>query len=158
MKPVTAEVRIEAPLERVFHVCTDLEHAPGRLRGIKALEVLTPGPIGKGTRFRETRVMFGREASETMEIVEFQPGRGYTVTAQSCGARYRTEFAFAPESGGAATRMRVTFEGTPVSLAAKLMAPLTGFMVKACAKVLQADCADIKAACEGRSPQVAPAG
>jgi carbon monoxide dehydrogenase subunit G len=148
MKSITTETRIDAPPARVFEVFTDLRRAAERIRGIEELEVLTAGPIGKGTRFRETRVMLGKKSSETMEIVDFQPGRSYAVTAQSCGARYLTTFNFEPDGGG--TRVRMTFGATPVSFAAKLMVPLLGFMAKSLEKMLAADCADLKAVCEGR--------
>jgi uncharacterized protein YndB with AHSA1/START domain len=153
MKPVTAEVLVEAQPERVFQLFTDFEHAAERARAIESVEMLTHGPTRVGTRFRETRVMFGRRASETMEVAELEPGRGYVLTAESCGARYRTAVTFTPERGGAATRVRATFEGTPVSLMARLLTPLMGFMAKACARALEADCADLKAACEGRGPR-----
>lgn len=157
MKPIVVEVLVEAPVERTFQVFTDLEHAAERVRGIRKVELLTPGPFGKGTRFRETRVMFGKEAKETMEVVEHERDRGYALHAESSGSRYRMAFAFEPERGGAATRVRASFEATPVTLAAKLMAPLFGLMAGTCAKALRADCADLKASCEGREQRAAPA-
>jgi uncharacterized protein YndB with AHSA1/START domain len=158
MKPVIVETLIDAPPERVYQAFTDLEHGAERVRAIRKIEVLTPGPFGKGTRFRETRVMFGKEASETMEVVEHEHARRYVLAAESCGMRYRSVFEFEPERGGAATRVRIRMEATPVSLAAKLMAPLSGLMAKACAKALAADCADLKAVCEGSTTAPAPAG
>ena len=61
---------ISASPERVFALFTDLAHAPDNIRAIKKLELLTPGPMCMGTRFRETRVMFGKEATEEMEVIE----------------------------------------------------------------------------------------
>lgn len=148
MKPITTEARIDAPPARVFEVFTDLARAAGRVQGIKRLELLTDGPVGKGTRFRETRVMFGREATETMEILDFQPGRAYSVGAQSCGSRYLSTFTFEPD--GAGTRVRMTFGATPLSFFAKLLAPAMGFMAKSCARMIAADFADLKAVCEKR--------
>ena len=158
MKPVIIEARIDAPPARVFEVFTDLAHAPDRVRGIKQLELLTSGPVGKGTRFRETRVMFGRQATETMEILDFQPGRAYSVGAESCGARYLSTFTFEPD--GAGTHVRMTFGATPVSFFAKLMVPMMSFMRKSCAKMIAADIDDLKAACEGRPApgKAVPAG
>ena len=147
MKPVTVETVIAAPPTHVFALFTDLRGAPGRVRGIQSLELLTDGPVGKGTRFRETRVMFGKASSETMEILSFEPGRSYSVGAHSCGTRYLTTFDFEPVAGG--TRVRMSFQGTPEALPARLLAPLFGFMTGAVRKAVEADMADLKTACEG---------
>ena len=149
MKPVVIETEIAAPPARVFAVFTDLARAPERVRAIEALEVLTPGPFGQGTRFKETRVMFGKSSSETLEVVEFQPGKGYALTAESSGTRYLSTFAFEPSDNG--TRVRLTFTATPVSAAAKMMGPMLGLMAGTLEKAIRADLEDIKAACEGRA-------
>jgi uncharacterized protein YndB with AHSA1/START domain len=147
MKPIRIETVIAAPPAHVFGLFTDLAGAPGRIRAIRKLELLTPGPVGKGTRFRETRAMFGKESSETMEILSFEPGRSYSVGAQSCGTRYLTSFDFEPAASG--TRVRMSFQGTPVSFAARLLAPLFGFMAGSVRKAIEGDMTDMKAACEG---------
>lgn len=152
MKPVTVETVIAAPPARVFALFTDLRGAPERVRGIQSLELLTEGPVGKGTRFRETRVMLGKASSETMEVLAFEPGRSYSVGAHSCGTRYLTTFEFEPVPEG--TKVRMRFQGTPEALPAKLLAPLLGFMAGAVRKAVEADMADLKAACEG-APAVA---
>ncbi|MBC7834882.1 MAG: SRPBCC family protein [Phycisphaerales bacterium] len=151
MKTMSVTTTIEAPARRVFEVFADLRNAAGRVKGITALEVLTEGPIGKGTRFRETRKMFGREATETMEILEFEPDRGYLVGGESCGMRWRSTFDFVPEAGGERTRVTMTFAATPLTLMAKLMSPLSGMMTKACRKMLERDLADLKGAAEAGS-------
>ena len=121
---------ISASPERVFALFTDLAHAPDNIRAIKKLELLTPGPMCMGTRFRETRVMFGKEATEEMEVIELDPGRSYAVTASSCGTRYLTRFSFQPVPEG--TRVDLRFEATPVSFFAKLMMrPMGALMAKA---------------------------
>jgi hypothetical protein len=148
MKPVVVETEIAAAPARVFAVFTDLAHGPERVRAIEALEVLTPGPVGQGTRFKETRRMFGKSATETMEFVEFEAGKHYTLGAESCGTRYRTSFSFEP--AGAGTRVRMSFEATPLSMAAKMMAPMLGLMTGTLTKAIQSDFDDLKSFCEQR--------
>ena len=65
---VRTERFVTRPVEDVFAVFTDLHRAAERIRGIERLEVLTDGPVGKGTRFRETRIMFRREATEEHRV------------------------------------------------------------------------------------------
>lgn len=81
---------IHAAPERVFEALTDFANAPGRIQAINRLEVLTPGPVRAGTRFRETRIMFKREDTQEMEVVEFDPPRRVVIGDDACGCRFRT--------------------------------------------------------------------
>lgn len=137
---------VEATREEVFTVASDFHHAAENIRGIEQLEVLTDGPIGVGTRFRETRKMFGKESSEVMEITAFDPPESYVVEAESCGAHYRAEYRFTSDIAG--THMRVTFDTQAVSWLAKLLTPLSMLMMGPMKKVIDADLEDVKAAAE----------
>jgi uncharacterized membrane protein len=138
---------IDAPPQLVFELITDLRSAPERIEAIKSLDVLTDGPMGKGTRWRETRVMFGREATEEMEIVDFRPGESYATESESCGCRYRCTLAVSPE--GAGTRLSTSFEATAVTFMARVMgAIMMPLMRKAVTKAFDKDLADMKAAAE----------
>lgn len=125
---VTVSQHVAAPPERTFAVFTDLRGAVERLSGITSLDVLTDGEVGAGTRWRETRVMFGKEATEEMWITSFDPPRGYAVEADSHGSRYRTDFTFAPAGDG--TDVTMTFVAEPHSFTAKLLSPLMKLMMK----------------------------
>lgn len=140
--------RIAAPVDRVFAVFTDLRNAAGRIRGITRLEVLTDGPIGRGTRFRETRIMFKKEATETMEIVDFQPNRSYTVACTSCGAEMRSNFRFTPV--GNQTDVTMEMDARPISFMAKLLSPVMKLMMgPMMRKCIQGDFDDLKRYIEG---------
>jgi hypothetical protein len=146
MPTVTLAKHLNAAPEAVFALATDLANAPGRVKAITKLELLTPGPIGVGTRFRETRVMFGKEATEEMTISAFDPPHGYEVTAHSCGTDYHTIFRFLPESGG--TRVEFEFHARAVSFFAKLLTPLMFLMKGVMRKCVEQDLEDIKKAAE----------
>src|SRR5689334_20568452 len=77
MPGFSTRLHVAAPPARTFAAFTDFEHASENIRGIARLVVQTPGPLRVGTRFEETRVMWGREASVVMEIREWEPGRAY---------------------------------------------------------------------------------
>jgi carbon monoxide dehydrogenase subunit G len=147
MKSLTVSRSVPAAPERVFAVLTDLDGAPGRIRNIKSVEKLVPGPTRVGTRWKETRVMFGREATETMWVTALEPGRRMEVGAESCGARYRTVFEVARE--GAGSRVSVTFTGEPVTLAARLMAPMFALMAGKMRQCLEDELEDIGKAAAG---------
>ena len=126
MPTITATLFVQAPVAEVFDAFADVEHAAGRVTGITRTEKLTPGPVGLGTSFRETRKMFGREATETFTFSAFEPHTRYELSAVSCGAEFRTEFLFASE--GAGTRVDATLSTRAVSLWAKLFTPMAYLM------------------------------
>jgi peptide subunit release factor 1 (eRF1) len=141
------EETIAAPKRTVFDVFTDLGKAPERIEGITKLEVLGGGPVGKGTRFRETRVMFGKEATEEMEITGFEAPDRYTVEGYSCGARFFTEYTF--EGGQRETKVTMTMVTKNETLFAKVMGPIMGLMMSgAMKKAMAKDHAELRRACE----------
>jgi uncharacterized membrane protein len=145
---VAKSITINATRERVFEVCSDLRNAPSRIPEITGIEVLGDGPIGKGTRWRETRLMFGKEHTELLEMAEFRPPEFYAVTAHNCGTDYFTTFDFKAD-GPETTTVTFAFEGVPTTFVAKLasaiMAPM---MKKALMKCIASDLANLKRACE----------
>ncbi|MGM0575218.1 MAG: SRPBCC family protein [Myxococcota bacterium] len=119
---------IHAPIEAVFDAMTDPEGHAERIPAITRCEVLTDGPVGAGTRFRETRVMFGKEATEEMEFTEFDRPHGYLLEAHSHGMNYRTRHTLTRE--GDAIRVTLDFHGTlqnPVARVMGLLAASPGF-------------------------------
>jgi ribosome-associated toxin RatA of RatAB toxin-antitoxin module len=148
MSTVQCSAAVAADPQRVFEVFTDLERGPERIRAIKKIELLTPAPLRVGSRFRETRTMFGKDATEEFEVVELQPSRLYAVACDSCGVRFGMRFEFVPQAGGTRIDMRVDTQ--PRTFFAKLMSPLSGLMMKSCVKAFEADMADLRKACEGR--------
>ncbi len=147
MKPLACSEVIRAPVSRVFHMASDLANAPDWSSQIRRIEMLTNGPPGVGTRFRETRVMFGKEATEEMEITGFQRDREYTLECDSCGCHYTTVLSFREEAGG--TRVTMKFGAVAQTLFARVMGFLMAPMMKGMlARCLKQDLADLKAKCE----------
>ena len=97
MSTHTVSTHVSAPPVRVFAVYTDLEEAVERIPDITALEMLSEGPFGQGTRWRETGIMFKKEATEEMWVTHFDPPRSYDVEAESHGLNYSTHFSFTPD-------------------------------------------------------------
>ncbi len=154
MSRVTIKKQIAASPAVAFARATDLARAPQVMSGIVGLEVLTPGPVGVGTRFRETRRMFNREATEEMTITRFEAPSCYVVECVSCGCRYESVFHFAPHAVGCEVSMEVSAEGlTPFArILGRMMGPI---LLKSCAQACEADLDDLKRALEGRATPVA---
>ncbi|MEM8946913.1 MAG: SRPBCC family protein [Planctomycetota bacterium] len=143
---------VTAPREVVFEVASDLHNAADNIQGIDSLEVLTDGPIGVGTRFRETRVMMGKSSTEEMEITAFDAPHSYVVETESCGCHFRCEYRFVGDISG--TNVRLTFDTSALSFFAKLMAPLSSLMMGPMKKCVAADLADLKSVAESKARQL----
>lgn len=141
--------RIEAPIETVFEMATDLPRAAQHIRGIERIELLTDLPIGVGTRWRETRRVMGHEDTQTMEITAFDPPRSYTIGCDSYGSHFGSTFRFAAQPGGTDVTLEVQCEAR--SLGAKLMSPLGNLMFgSVMRKCMEDDLDDLKRVAEMR--------
>lgn len=146
MHEVVATTKVNAPPDRVFDVFTDFENAAENVSGIKRLDLLSKGPLGKGSRFRQTRVLSGREETEEMEVTDFRPGESYSVGGESHGARYAGTLKVKPDGTGSKVEMRFTI--TPVSVFAKLMDFVAHGMIDSFKKAIQQDLEDLKKVAE----------
>lgn len=140
-------ILVDAPQEDTFETFTNLDRSPEILSDVVRVEVLDEGSIGAGTRFRETRKMFGKEHSETLQFSEFDPGSGYTLSCTSCGCEFTSRFRFSSEGEG--TRVQMDMESRPVTLFARIVTPITGFMMRgSMRKAIEKDLFELKQAAE----------
>jgi len=147
MATLSVSTNVSAPIDKVFAVYTDLEKLVERIPDITALEILSDGSFGEGTRWRETRVMFKKEQTEEMSVSGFDPPKSYSVEAESHGMRYSTQFLFAPDGEG--TKVSWTFSGTALTLGAKIMAPIFNVLMKGTMiKCMRRDLEALRDVCE----------
>ncbi|MER7955622.1 MULTISPECIES: SRPBCC family protein [unclassified Streptomyces] len=151
MKSIVVERRIQAPPGPVWEAMTDLRGMERMLSGVDKVEVLTEGTFGVGTRWRETRTMFGKQATEEMTVTEAEAPDRYVTVADSHGMHYVSEIALRPEGDGG-TMVRMTFSGSPaegnrLGFVAKL---LSGLGAKAASRALAKDLDDVAASVERR--------
>ncbi|MHA6669948.1 SRPBCC family protein [Homoserinimonas sp. A447] len=140
-------ISINADRAWVFKIFCDLENAPANIGGITKLEVLAgPAQLNLDTRWRETRKMFGQEATEEMWVVAYEKDVSYAVEAESRGNHYRSEYTFTPEGSG--TRVDLTFEGVPLTFGARLTGIIGALFVGAAKKEMHKDLLDLKRVCE----------
>lgn len=139
---------VNAPPGIVFAVATDVENWSNSICGIERVELLTPGPVGVGSRIRETRKMFGRESVEELEFTAFEPPKRYVLSANSCGVRFESEHRFVPDISGTLVELAIRMQ--PLTIFAKLFAPIGKLMMGGMKKALEADLDDLKAAAESR--------
>ncbi len=146
MPGVTVRHLVKADPETTFRVFADIPNAASRIAGIDSIEMLSEGPVGIGTRWRETRTMMGKAATEEMWVTAFDPPRSYVVEAESHGTHYHSRYDFEPAEGG--TAVTLGFEGRPLSLMAKLMTIVGYLFMGQVRKMLARDMADAAAHAE----------
>lgn len=144
---ISHTVTINAPVERVFDIFTDLGQAADNLSGIKSLELLEgPEKMEVGTRWKETRTMMGKDSTEEMWVSELTENKSYAVDAESHGTKYHSVFTF--ESVGDKTQVTWMFEGIPQTLGAKLMSVTAKMFMGSLKNMLAQDLNELKVACE----------
>jgi len=147
MATITVSNVVAAPVERVFQLFTDIEHGPAHVSDIKRIEMLTPGPVRLGTRWRETREIMGVNDSAEMEITSYERNRTYTITHHKMGVQIATTFWFEPAEGG--TKVSIEFELESGGVPPGLLAPLGWAVEGRVRQVLEHDLTDLKHTIEG---------
>lgn len=143
---------IDAPPAAVWAVLSDIGSAAEALSGVAAIELLTDGHYDVGTRWRETRTMFGMKDTMEMEVAESVPERRTVVLAPMGDVLYRTEFTLRPRAGGG-TELNMAFsaEQPPQSgLKALVNSALAGVGLQASRKSMEQDLQDIAEAARRR--------
>lgn len=148
MKPLLATFPSSATPDRVWAVASDFLHAAENITAITRLEILTPGPIGAGTRFREWR---GRQVAD-MEISAWSPPRSYGLLGYAMGTEFASEIRCVPDGAGTRLEMQITVR--PQTLGAKLLSPLMAVMSRVMMKGCTQDLRDIAAVAERSSQPV----
>ena len=127
---VKVQVLVQSSKERVWNIITDIEKAASTIRAIDEIVILEP-PSAKsiiGLKWKETRTLFGKSASEIMWITDSVQNVYYTTRAESHGSIYKSKLSLARE--GQKTLLTMEFKAKAETRTAKIMSFLMGFMMK----------------------------
>lgn len=141
---LSIEETVSAPVERVFEVFSDVVSLEERISGIVKVEILSEVRSGNGVRWRETRVMFGKEATEEMDISDFDPPHSYQVNASSHGMSYVSVLNFESIDANS-TRIVHEYIATPITFGARIMQPMMILFKGPLRKALHGDILELKA-------------
>ena len=83
---------IDAPLDKVFKTVSDISQFSQAIPHIMKIEYLSDKKNGVGTRFRETRLMKGKEAVTELEVTEYIENERVRFVADSHGTVWDTVF------------------------------------------------------------------
>lgn len=148
---------IHAPADKVWAVLSDIPGSAAALSAVDSVQMLTEGPYGEGTRWKETRTMLGRSETVELLVIHSEPPtagagtlRGATTReSRQGGVHYTSRFALAARDGG--TDLTVTFVARMTRssrLGEVLMSLLGPLGMRITRKALAGDLADIAAKAE----------
>ncbi len=82
MSRMTIKRTIHAPVDLVFRTVSDINNFSKAIPHIVSAEILSDTKSGVGTRFRETRLMNGKEATTELEVTEFVDNDRVRIVAE----------------------------------------------------------------------------
>lgn len=137
MSKVVVEKNIDAPIPEVFNAVADVREFSKVVGNITNIEFLTEQKTGVGTKFRETRVMNGKEATTELEVTEYDENEKVRLVADAGGTIWDTIFETKPSNN--ATLLTMNMEARPYKLISKVMNLfIMGFVTKAIEKDMDA--------------------
>ena len=113
--------------KEVFDFITSSDNAPKVVQSVKSMVKLTEGPVRVGTRYRETRLMNGREQQAELEVVAYEPNQKYAMKNVTEGIETVYQYTFHPEANG--TRVDLMCEVKAGGLK-KFMLPMVASILK----------------------------
>jgi len=116
-----ASVAIDAPVDVVWAVFTDVERWPTWASSFTSLELLD-GPLRPGAR---VRIQQPRLPTVVWTVTSWEPGRSWTWTATSPGARTEASHVLSPSGSGTVAEQTIRSSGPVGRVAALLLRSLT---------------------------------
>ena len=113
--------------KEVFDFITSSENAPKVVQSVQSMVKLTKGPVRVGARYRETRLMNGKEQYAELEVVAYEPNQKYAMKNVTEGIETVYRYTIHPEADG--TREDLVCEVKAGGLK-KLMLPMVVSVLK----------------------------
>ena len=108
MARIAGELVINRPVDEVFDFVADERNEPRYNPRIRRAEKLSPGPIGRGTRFRAEAVTLGRTVGMTSEYTVYERPKRLGSSVHMAAADILGTLGFDPVPDG--TRMSWSWE------------------------------------------------
>ena len=118
---------IQAPLPLVFLRISDVRRFEEINESVTKIEFLTEQQSGVGTRFKETRLMKGREATTTLELTEYVENEHVRFVSDEGGTIWDTVMRVTENDGK--TELSMVMDAKPYKFMARIITPLIKGMV-----------------------------
>jgi uncharacterized protein YndB with AHSA1/START domain len=128
MIDVITEIRIAAPLAKVFEYASNPDNAPLWYRNIKSVEWKTPKPLRIGTKVAFTAHFLGRQLSYVYEFIELIPATKLVMRTSEGPFPMETTYTW-QSLDDRSTKMTLRNKGIPKGFS-KLLAPFMKMMIR----------------------------
>ena len=128
MADFQASVIICEPIEEVFAYFADMANAPQYMSKVESIEMVTNGPVGLGTKYKEIRKVRGNLIGAEVEYLIYKENANLKRRSISNGLTVDYEYTFSEIQEGT----QVEFEGTLIlkGLKMRLMKRMLVNMIK----------------------------
>lgn len=145
---VEAQVTLNGSRTAVWDAMTDMENAASIISGIKKIEVVNKPASGiVGLRWKETRVLFGDDATVEKWVTEAVENSFFKTRAESDGFVFLSDTRISDASDGSLV-LTTAHDSQPQGFVAKVKALPMVFFRGVIRKALLQDLNDLKAAVE----------
>lgn len=137
------DIMIKAPQNVTYKLFADVKNAGKNIKAIEKIEIINDSKDFVGTRWRETRTEFGKQATVEMWVQDAKENEFYTVESVDHGTHYTSRYDFKPIDENT-TQVLFTFEGKPQTLLARLMSLMFLVFAGTLKKSFMKDMVDLK--------------
>ena len=139
-------VTIQRPAEEIFAFLADFENIPKWNYAIEDTSKVSAGPVGVGTRYRQTRSIPSR-STEEFEVTAFEPARRLAIHGQI--GPFQADISYELDAKSGATRLVNHVDLAPSRAMLGLVAPLAAPRIKT---AVAQNLGKLKQALEGGRP------
>ncbi|WP_108672439.1 SRPBCC family protein [Peribacillus acanthi] len=122
MAAFSDSVTIKKNIQEVFSFTINMENSNKIMPNVKQTEKITEGPLAEGTKFKETRVIRGREAAAIIEFIKLIPNKAFSVKSVTQGIEVIYHYRFNEVAEG--TKVDFECEVNASGIMMKLIKPL----------------------------------
>ncbi len=137
---------VAASPAEAFATVSELLEWPLVIGSIRTIQVLTPGGIREGAQLLETRFLFGRETTQTLEVAQMEPPHRLRLVVQDPDVDFELDHVIDGIIGGG-SRLTLIFKSNPQTQAGKAASPfITTLLGITLRDELEQDLLDLSAA------------
>ncbi len=140
----------QGSIKKTWSTLINLDRYPSRVKSYEAIEWLTSEKSGVGAKWKQTRRVYGKSHTQTIEVVEWSEPTSFAMTASEAGAIYLTRYSLGESKDGETTEVSASFEVQPNNLFSKVFVKLMGNkLLGSTRESLKSDLSDLANAEEG---------